>query len=142
MFAPRIFSYAESGISWLGPKYGLTAALHDDVDLAKRFFGLIDQMLQLLFFVDVARHRYCFAAFLNDARNHFCADVGLAAGDDHLGAVFGHTLCDGASYATDEPVIRATLPDRSNSSLMLFSKTGDVSDGSPGCDARRTSVSL
>ncbi len=43
-----ILSKALSGIWEEGPKYGLTAALHQDVKFPKMFTGLIHQVLKLL----------------------------------------------------------------------------------------------
>ncbi len=62
---------------------------------------LAHQLLELFLVVDVAGDGGCdlFAAFLVDVGGDLLAGIGLAAGDNDLGAVLGEAMDDGLADA-------------------------------------------
>jgi hypothetical protein len=80
----------------------LEAALQtQDVDLAERLLGLVDQVLQVVLGGDVGRDGDgaappCFGV---EAGGDLFAGPGLARRDHHLGAMLGHPLGDGLADA-------------------------------------------
>src|SRR5947209_3373970 len=71
---------------------------HQHLDLAQCAVGFGDEVLQIFLAGNVGGdcHRRALAEFLVDLLGDLIADVLLARGDHHLGAVLGHSLGDGA----------------------------------------------